>query len=147
MTIKDQLLADMKEAMKNKDTVKKDTIQMIRASILQIEKDKQITLDDEGVIDTISKELKKRKDVLPDYEKSGRTDLLDVINREIEILLCYLPSQLSEEELDTIVKDTISETGATSMKDMGKLMPAIMEKVKGRGDGRTVNGLVRKYLA
>ena len=147
MTIKDQLLADMKEAMKNKDTVKKDTIQMIRASILQIEKDKQITLDDEGVIDTISKELKKRKDVLPDYEKSGRTDLLDVINREIEILLCYLPSQLSEEELDTIVKDTISETGATSMKDMGKLMPAIMEKVKGRGDGRTVNVLVRKYLA
>lgn len=147
MTIKDQLLADMKEAMKNKDTVKKDTIQMIRASILQIEKDKQIILDDEGVIDTISKELKKRKDVLPDYEKSGRTDLLDTINREIEILLCYLPSQLSEEELDTIVKDTISETGATSMKDMGKLMPAIMEKVKGRGDGRTVNVLVRKYLA
>ncbi len=147
MTLKEQLLEDMKTAMKEKDLIRKETIQMVRSGILQVEKDKKVTLDDEGVIDVIAKEVKRRKDVLPDYEKSGRADLIDGIKTEIEVLLHYLPSQLTEEELEPIVKQTIEETGAASMRDMGKVMSAIMPKIKGRADGRTVNEMIKKILS
>ena len=86
MSLKETLLQDMKEAMKNKDTVRKNTVQLIRAGVLQIEKDKQIELDDEGVLDVIAKELKKRRDSLPDFEKIGRADLIENLNKEIEVL-------------------------------------------------------------
>ncbi|MBZ4645558.1 MAG: uncharacterized protein PWR27_1537 [Petroclostridium sp.] len=147
MSLKDRLLEDMKAAMKDKDLIRKNTVQMARAAILQVEKDNKVTLDDEGVIEVISKEVKKRKDVLPEYEKSGRQDLIDNLNKEIEVLMGYLPEQLSEEQLDEIVKITIQEVGASSMKDMGKVMAAIMPKTKGRADGKTINALVKKYLA
>lgn len=147
MSLKDRLLEDMKVAMKDKDLIRKNTVQMARAAILQVEKDNKVTLDDEGVIEVISKEVKKRKDVLPEYEKSGRQDLIDNLNKEIEVLMGYLPEQLSEEQLDEIVKITIQEVGASSMKDMGKVMAAIMPKTKGRADGKTINALVKKYLA
>lgn len=147
MTLKEQLLEDMKTAMRDKDSVRKETIQMVRSGILQVEKDQKVTLDDEGVITVIAKEVKRRKDVLPDYEKSGRTELIDGIKAEIEVLLHYLPSQLTEEELEPIVKETIEETGAVSMRDMGKIMTAIMPKIKGRADGRTVNEMIKKILS
>lgn len=147
MTLKEQLLEDMKTAMKEKDLIRKETIQMVRSGILQVEKDKKVTLDDEGVIEVIAKEVKRRKDVLPDYEKSGRADLIDGIKTEIEVLLHYLPSQLTEEELEPIVEQTIKETGAASMRDMGKIMSAIMPKIKGRADGRTVNEMIKKILS
>ena len=147
MTLKEQLLEDMKMAMRDRDNVRKETIQMVRAGILQVEKDQKVTLDDEGVITVIAKEVKRRKDVLPDYEKSGRTELIDGIKAEIEVLLHYLPSQLTEEELEPIVKETIEETGAVSMRDMGKIMTAIMPKIKGRADGRTVNEMIKKILS
>jgi hypothetical protein len=147
VSLKDRLLEDMKVAMKDKDLIRKNTVQMARAAILQVEKDNKVTLDDEGVIEVISKEVKKRKDVLPEYEKSGRQDLIDNLNKEIEVLMGYLPEQLSEEQLDEIVKITIQEVGASSMKDMGKVMAAIMPKTKGRADGKTINALVKKYLA
>jgi hypothetical protein len=147
VSLKDRLLEDMKAAMKDKDLIRKNTVQMARAAILQVEKDNKVTLDDEGVIEVISKEVKKRKDVLPEYEKSGRQDLIDNLNKEIEVLMGYLPEQLSEEQLDEIVKITIQEVGASSMKDMGKVMAAIMPKTKGRADGKTINALVKKYLA
>ena len=97
MSLKEQLFADLKTAMKEKDTIKKDTIQLIRSGVLQIEKDNKVELDDEGVIEVISKQLKSRRDSLPDYEKSGRQDLIEKLNKEIEVLLSYLPEQLSEE--------------------------------------------------
>lgn len=147
MTLKEQLLEDMKMAMRDRDNVRKETIQMVRAGILQVEKDQKVTLDDEGVITVIAKEVKRRKDVLPDYEKSGRTELIDGIKAEIKVLLHYLPSQLTEEELEPIVKETIEETGAVSMRDMGKIMTAIMPKIKGRADGRTVNEMIKKILS
>ena len=90
---------DLKQAMKDKDTVRKNTVQLIRSGVLQIEKDKQITLDDEGVLDVIAKELKKRRDSMPDFEKSGRQDLIDQLKQEIEVLLGYLPKQLTEDEV------------------------------------------------
>lgn len=146
MTLKERLAEDLKLSMKEKDSVRKNTVQSIRTAVLQIEKDKKVTLDDEGVIEVIAKELKKRKDVLPEYEKSGREDLIAGLKREIEIVTAYLPSQLSRDELDEIVKDAVQSTGASSMRDMGKIMQAVMPKVKGRADGKAVNEIAKKYL-
>ncbi len=147
MELKNVLLEDMKTAMKDKDVIKKDTVQLVRAAILQYEKDNKAVLDNEGVIEIIAKEVKRYKDVLPDYEKSGRQDLIDEIHRKIEILMPYLPEQMSEEEMRTTVKEVISQTGATSMKDIGKVMSVIMPLLKGRCDGRALNALIKGYLS
>ena len=146
MSLKEALLQDMKEAMKNKDAVRKNTVQLIRAGVLQIEKDKQIELDDEGVLDVIAKELKKRRDSLPDFEKSGRADLIENLNKEIEVLLGYLPQQLTEDEIRVIVEEAVNESGASTMKDMGKVMGLITPKVKGRADNKIVSTLVKQML-
>lgn len=147
MPIKDKLMEDLKLSMKEKDIIRKNTVQSVRAAVLQVEKDTKVTLDDEGVIGVIAKELKKRKDVLPEYEKSARGDLIADLKREIDILMEYLPSQLSQEELDEIVLNSIKEVGATSMKDMGKIMADVMPKIKGRADGKAVNEIVKKYFS
>ena len=147
MSLKETLLQDLKVAMKEKDTIRKNTIQLVRAGVLQIEKDSHVELDDEGVLDVVAKELKKRRDSLPEFEKSGRTDLIDNLNKEIEVLLGYLPEQLTEDEIKEIVEETIAETGASSMKDMGKVMGAVSPKVKGRADNRVVSGYVKELLS
>lgn len=147
MSIKEQLKRDLVDAMKAKDTIRKNTIQMARAGILQVEKDQRTELDDNGVIDVLAREVKKRRDVLPDYEKSGRTDLIADLNREIEVLMVYLPEQMSEAEVEKIVKAAITETGASEMRDMGKVMAAVMPRTKGRADGKLVNSLVKKFLS
>lgn len=146
MSLKEQLLQDMKEAMKEKDTIRKNTVQLVRSGILQIEKDKQIELDDEGILDVIAKELKKRRDSIPDFEKSGRKDLLEGLNKEIEVLLGYLPKQLTEDEIKSIVEEAVAESGASTMKDMGKVMAIISPKVKGRADNKIVSGFVKQML-
>ena len=132
--------------MKEKDTIRKNTVQLVRSGVLQIEKDKKIELDDEGVLDVITKELKKRRDSMPDYVKSGRQDLIDNLNKEIEVLLTYLPKQLTEDEIREIVEEAVKETGATTMKDMGKVMANVTPKVKGRADNKIVSGLVKQML-
>ena len=147
MSLKETLLQDLKVAMKEKDTIRKNTIQLVRAGVLQIEKDNHVELDDEGVLDVVDKELKKRRDSLPEFEKSGRTDLIDNLNKEIEVLLGYLPEQLTDDEIKKIVEETIAETGASSMKDMGKVMGAVSPKVKGRADNRVVSGYVKELLS
>ena len=147
MSLKETLLQDLKVAMKEKDTIRKNTIQLVRAGVLQIEKDNHVELDDEGVLDVVAKELKKRRDSLPEFEKSGRTDLIDNLNKEIEVLLGYLPEQLTEDEIKKIVEETIAETGASSMKDMGKVIGAVSPKVKGRADNRVVSGYVKELLS
>lgn len=145
--LKEKLLEDLKNCMKEKNVVRKNVIQMVRAAILQVEKDKHITLEDEQIIDIIAKESKKRKDSLADYEKSGREDLINEIKEEIAILAEYLPKQLSIEEVETIVKEVISEVGATSMKDMGKVMKSAKEKIGPASDGKTINEVVKKLLS
>ncbi|MBR5614572.1 MAG: GatB/YqeY domain-containing protein [Clostridia bacterium] len=147
MSLKEKLMDDLKVAMKEKDIIRKNTVQMVRSSVLQYEKDNLTELDDEGVLDVIARELKKRRDVLPEYEKSGRDDLLADINKEIETLLAYLPEQLTPEELEAIVVAAIAEVGATSMKDMGKIMAAVMPKTKGRADGKMINAIVKAKLS
>ena len=145
--LKEKLLEDLKNCMKEKNVVRKNVIQMVRVAILQVEKDKHITLEDEQIIDIIAKESKKRKDALADYEKSGREDLINEIKEEIAILAEYLPKQLSIEEVETIVKAVISEVGATSMKDMGKVMKSAKEKIGAASDGKTINEVVKKLLS
>lgn len=147
MSLKETLLDDLKSAMKEKNVPKKNAIQMARASVLQFEKDNKTTLDDEGIIEIIAKEVKKRKDVLPDYEKCGREDLLNEINTEIETLMVYLPAQLSDDEIDELVKKVIADASASSMKDMGKVMAALMPLTKGKADGKRVNLSVKKFLS
>ena len=146
MSLKEKLLIDLKDAMKARDTVRKDTIQLIRSAILQIEKDKKIILGDDEITEVLARELKSRRDALSDIEKSGRADLKEKADREIEIILGYMPRQLSREELETIVREAIAETGALSLKDMGKVMKAVMPKVKGRADGNIVNDIVKGLL-
>ena len=146
MSLKEQLFADLKTAMKEKDTLKKDTVQLIRSGILQYEKDNKVELDDEGVLDIISKQLKSRRDSLPDYVKSGREDLIEKLNKEIEILLSYLPEQLSEDEIQKIVEEAIAATGAASVKEMGRVMGMVNPKLKGRADMKVVGALVKKML-
>ena len=144
--LKEKLMEDLKEAMKEKQVLRKNVVQMIRAAILQVEKDKQIELDENQVLEIIAKESKKRKDSLSDYEKSGRQDLIDQVNEEIEIISQYLPKQLSKEEIIEIVKQVISETEAKSIKDMGKVMKAAKEKIGAAADGKTINEAVRELL-
>ncbi len=147
MSLKETLLQDLKEAMKEKDTIRKNTIQLVRSGVLQIEKDNHIELDDDGVIDVIAKELKKRRDSLPEFEKSGRIDLIENLNKEIEVLLRYLPEQMTEDEIKKIVEETIAEVGASSMREMGKVMGAVSSKVKGRADNKVVSGYVKQILS
>ena len=146
MSLKEQLFADLKTAMKEKDTLKKDTVQLIRSGILQFEKDNKVELDDEGVMEIITKQLKSRRDSLPDFVKSGREDLIEKLNKEIEILLGYLPEQLSEDEIAKIVEEAIAATGAASVKEMGKVMGIVNPKLKGRADMKVVGALVKKML-
>jgi uncharacterized protein len=146
MSLKDRLLEDMKVAMRDKDVISKNTIQMTRSAVLQVEKDNKVTLDDDGIIEILAKEVKKRKDSLPDYERAERQDLVDNIKAEIDVLLKYLPQQLTEEELEVIVKKAIQETGASSAKDLGKVMQAVMPIVKGRADGKMINQIAKKIF-
>lgn len=146
MSFKQILQQDLKTAMKEKDTIRKNVITMVRAAILQQEKDKKTELDDEGILDVIAKATKQRKDSIPEFEKGNRPDIIMGLEREIEILMSYLPEQLSEDEIDELVSQTIFEVGAQSTKDIGLVMKALMPKVKGRADGRIVNQLVRKHL-
>ena len=144
--LKEKLLEDLKNCMKEKNVVRKNVIQMVRAAILQVEKDKHIELNDKQIIEIIAKESKKRRDSLEDYEKSGREDLINEIKEEIEILTEYLPKQLSIEEVEMIVKEVIESEGATSIKDMGKVMKSAKEKIGASSDGKTINEVVKKLL-
>jgi hypothetical protein len=146
MSLKDQLFSDLKQAMKDKDTLKKEIVQMVRAGVLQIEKDQKIEADDAVVTQVITKEIKKLSDVIPDFEKGGRADLVEEAEKKIAILKKYLPEQMSEDEIKEIVKTAVAETGAASPKDMGKVMGAVTAKTKGRADNKLVSQLVREAL-
>ena len=144
--LKEKLLEDLKSAMKEKNTNKKNAVQMVRTAILQKEKDKGIEVTDEQIIDIIAKEVKKRKDSLADFEKANRQDLIDQINEEIEVLEGYLPKQLTDEELEEIVSKIVTEVGATNIKDMGKVMKEAKAQIGARADGKRINEMVKKIL-
>ena len=144
--LKEKLMDDLKTAMREKDEIKKNTVQMVRAAILQIEKDKGITVEDETIIEIIAKEVKGKKDALVDFEKGGREDLVSQTNQEISILQEYLPKQLSKEEIKLEVEKVIKQLGATSMKDMGIVMKEAKAKIGAAADGRAINEVVKELL-
>ena len=147
MALKEQLMADFKEAMKAHDDTAKNTINLARAAIKQYEVDNREELDDAGIIAILSKQVKMRKDALADFEKAGRADLLEAYNKEIEILNRYLPEQISKEKLMEIVKETAASLGIEGgRQNMGKLMGSVMGKVKGLADGNDVKDVVMEFL-
>ena len=145
--MKEELLQDLKEAMKNKDTLRKDTITMLRAAILQVEKDSQKTLTDDEICAIVAKEVKKRKESVKEYEDAGRQDIADSLKQEVEILSKYLPEQLSQEEIVKLVEDAVKESGAASPRDMGKVMSILRPKTAGKADGKLVSDIVKEKLA
>lgn len=148
MSLLESLNNDMKQAMKNKEKDKLSVIRMIKSS-LQNEAIKlgQKELSEEEELTVLSRELKQRKDSLHEFDKAGREDLVEKLRAELAVVELYMPKQLSEEELAVIVKETIAEIGANSKADMGKVMSAIMPKVKGKADGALVNKLVQQHLS
>ena len=144
--LKEKLMDDLKNSMKEKNEVRKNTIQMVRAAILQIEKDKGITVEDDKIIEIIAKEVKGKKDALVDFEKAERADLIEQTNKEIAILQEYLPKQLTREEIKVELEKVISDLGATSMKDMGVVMKEAKARIGAGADGRTINEVVKELL-
>jgi len=139
-------MEDLKTSMKTKDKTKKNAITLIRSAIKQQEVDERKELKDEDIIDIISKQIKQKKNSIDDFKKGNREDLIELTNQEISILRNYMPEQLSEEELEDIIKKAIDETKAESKKDIGKVMSKVMPQIKGRADGSKVNKIVMKYL-
>nr|WP_092068516.1 GatB/YqeY domain-containing protein [Dendrosporobacter quercicolus]NSL47124.1 GatB/YqeY domain-containing protein [Dendrosporobacter quercicolus DSM 1736]SDL77140.1 hypothetical protein SAMN04488502_101785 [Dendrosporobacter quercicolus] len=149
MSLKDKLNEDMKQAMKDKEAgkLRLSVIRMVRATIKNVEIDRKKELSEEEVLDVLAKEVKMRRDAMEEFTKGNRLDLAQQLEQEIAILLLYLPQQLSEAEVRVLVTDAVAETQATTPKDMGKVMAALMPKVKGRADGKLVNSIVRELLS
>ena len=145
--MKEELLKDLKDAMKNKDEIKKNAITMLRAAILQYEKDNLITLNDEEIAGIVAKEVKKRKDAIEEYKKAERQDIIDELNQEIEVLSKYLPKQLTEAEITSLVEESIQIVGATSPRDIGKVMQDLKPKTTGKADGKLVSDIVKAKLS
>ncbi len=146
MSLNDRLNEDMKQAMKNKDKLKLSVIRMVRSAIKNAEIESKSTLSDDEIITVLNRELKQRRDSLQEFKNAGREDLVEGLLAEIEILHQYLPEQLSEQELKDIIQSVINEVGATSKKDMGKVMGALIPKINGRADGKLASQLVQEYL-
>lgn len=144
--LKEKLMEDLKKSMREKNEVRKNTVQMIRAAILQIEKDKGIEVQDEKILEIIAKEVKIKKDALVDFEKAQRQDLIEQTNEEISVLQEYLPKQLSKEELNEKIAQVIARVGATSIKDMGIVMKEAKQEIGTAADGKSINEVVKELL-
>ena len=146
MSLLTTLNEDMKQAMRAKDKESLQVIRMLKASIQNEQIKKGQDLNDEEELTVLSREMKQRRDSLAEFEKADRTDLADKVKKEIVIVENYLPAQLSEEEIRAIVTEAVAKTGATSPKEFGKVMGAVMPKVKGKADGNQVNAIVKELL-
>lgn len=146
--LKDKLQEDIKAAMVAHDEEKLSTLRMLKNALqyAEIAKGIDYSATDEDVIDVIGKEVKKRRESIDLYEKGGRPELADKEKKELEVLMSYLPEQMSEEEVSKLVDEAVASTGAASMQDMGKVMGALMPKVKGKADAGMVSNLVRQKL-
>lgn len=143
MSLKEQLKEDLKEAMRAKEVVKRDAIRAINTMIRQIEVDERKELNDADVIALIQKGVKTRNESIEQYKQAGRDDLIQKEQEQIDVFSLYLPKQLSDEELESIIKDIITEVKAESMKDMGKIMGPAKAKIGGSADGKRINEMVK----
>ena len=148
MSLKQTLTEDMKAAMKARESGKKrlSVIRMVLSSLKNAEIDKKAELSEDEVIEVLSREVKKRKDALEEYERAGRQDIADGLRDEINILMNYLPEQMSEDEIRRLVKEVIDEVKPSGPRDMGKVMGKLMPVVKGKADGKLVNLIVKELI-
>ena len=147
MNTKEKLTEDLKDAMRAKDEVRKRTIRMALAAIKNAEIENQAELEESSVLVILQKEVKSGYETIEGAEQAGRDDLIAEAKAEIAVLEVFLPQALSTEEIEAIVAETITELGATSLREMGQVMQAVMPKVRGRADGKEVNQIVRKLLS
>lgn len=146
MTLKDQILNDIKEAMRQKDDFKRDALRTLNAAFKQVEVDERVVLDDERIFKIIISEIKKRKDASDLYIKGGREDLAQKEQKEIALFESYLPQQLSDEELKTALKELITALGVSSLKDQGLVMKEAKAKFGAKADGKRLNVTLRELL-
>ncbi len=147
MSLREQINQDLKAAMKAKDTKKRDALRLLSSAFKQIEVDERKELSDDDVIKIIQKQVKSRNDSIQQYKKAGRDDLVAIEESEISYFEPYLPKQLSDEELTNELKTIIEQVGATSMKDMGKVMGAASKALAGKADGKRINECVKTLLS
>lgn len=145
--LKASITSAMKEAMRAKEKERLATIRLILADFKRIEVDERIELDDARCLAILDKMLKQRKDSITQYRDAGREDLAEIEEREVEVIQTFLPKALAEEEIEALVSAAMSETGAESVRDMGKVMAVLKPQLQGRADVGAVSGLVKKRLA
>jgi uncharacterized protein YqeY len=146
MALKEQLNEEMKQAMKAKDKNRLSAIRMVRGAVRDKEINSQVELDDDGVLEVIASQIKKRKDALEQLSKSNRDDLVDAEMEQINTLQAFLPAQLSQDEIEAVVTGAIEELGATSMRDMGKVMGKLVPQLRGKADNSVISQIVRQKL-
>ena len=148
MSLLNKLVEDMKAAMKEKEGGKKklSVIRMVRSSLKNVEIDKRKELSEDEVIEVLAREVKKRKDAFEEYVKVGRQDIADGLQEEIEILMKYLPEQMSEAEIRLLVQQIVAEVKPEGPRDMGKVMGKLMPQIKGKADGKLVNQIVKELI-
>jgi uncharacterized protein len=147
MSLKDKITEDMKTAMRTAQKERLGTIRLILSAIKQREVDERITLDDGQVMTVIEKMIKQRREAIAQFESGGRADLVAKESAEITVLQTYLPAQLSDGEIDTLITEAIASTGAASMKDMGKVVSAVKAKAQGRADMGAVSARIKQKLS
>ena len=145
--LKDQIIADMKSAMKAKDSANLKAVRMIVEAIKQKEVDTREELDDQGILAVIQKMVKQRKDSIDQFTQAGRGDLVAVEEAELKVINLYMPKQLSENEIESVVDQVISQTGASGMQDMGKLMGVLKAELSGKADMGTVSNIIKSKLS
>ncbi|MGJ0351779.1 GatB/YqeY domain-containing protein [Arcobacter cryaerophilus gv. pseudocryaerophilus] len=147
MSLKEKLNEDLKQAMRDKEVVKRDSIRAINTMIKQIEVDERRVLDDAEIIKLVQRGIKQREEAISQYRAASRDDLVQKEQEQVDVFMLYLPKQLSDEELENGMKEIISEVGATSLKDMGKVMGVASKKFAGVADGKRINEMVKKLLS
>lgn len=147
MSLKEKLNEDLKQAMRDKEVVKRDSIRAINTMIKQVEVDERRVLDDAEVIKLVQRGIKQREEAISQYRAASRDDLVQKEQEQVDVFMLYLPKQLSNEELESGMKEIISEVGATSLKDMGKVMGVASKKFAGVADGKRINEMVKKLLS
>jgi uncharacterized protein YqeY len=145
--LKERLNEDMKQAMKAKDKNRLSAIRMVRGAVRDKEINSRAELDDDGILEVIASQIKKRKDALEQLRKSNREGLVEAETEQIDILQAFLPVQLSEAEVEAVVVGAIEELGATSMRDMGKVMGKLVPQLRGKADNSVVSQIVRQKLS
>lgn len=146
MSLSDQIMSDMKQAMKDKDKIRLNTVRMIKSALMNEKIKLGHDLNPDEELTVLNREKKQREESIDEFVKAKRDDLIDSTKKELEVVESYMPKQLSKDELDKIIIETVEEVGAKGKSDFGKVMKALMPKIKGRADGKQASELVRNHL-